>query len=102
VCVSREFLRLSGCLQQLETTGPSFCHQHTAGALGLGQVLVRCHCHLAAGQSVRQSVPCSREGLFVIICVVISKCCGSCHCKNRMVVCLCAKFQLCLTFRSKD
>jgi hypothetical protein len=63
--VRREFIQLGGCLQQLETIGPSFCHQHTAGALGLGQVLVRCQCHLAAGESVRQSLPCSHEGLFV-------------------------------------
>ena len=97
-----EFIQLVGSLQQLETTGPSFYHQHTAGALGLGQVLVRCQCRLAAGESVRQSVPCFRGGLFVLICVVITRCCGSCRYNNRMVVCLCARFQLCEALRIKD
>ena len=98
----REFIQLSGCLQQLETTGPSFFHQHTEGALGLGQVFLRCQCRLAAGESVRQLVPCSRERLFVLVRVGTTRHCGSSHCKNRMVVCLCPKFQLCETIRSKD
>jgi len=70
--------------------------------LGLGQVLLRCQCRLAAGESVRQSALCSREGLFVLICVAIWKFCGCCPCNNRMVVCLCAQFQSCETLRSKD
>jgi hypothetical protein len=58
------------------STGPSFCHQHTAGVLGLGQVLMRCQCRLVAGESVRQSVLCFRYGLLVLISGVTG-CCGT-------------------------